>query len=598
MVGASSKKFSNVGRGRFSDTLRGMRNNISSARFSLQPLRPRVRAALLRIAAGERIHPEIVRINLASCVKAACLKAVVFTMPSKQKGLRMQSSDIFLGDPGLGKGLGAEWREDLLFSSKRMLQDYADSEIRASKLPLIGPLNEGHVDRVRERNVFKDVEGKERIADMALPFLIDLPNGSCEAVFLTASRNRGCGVIPIMEYLKDKQTIIDKNGSNGVFLESHDMTMRAMAYKTTESVPRIRNNTVFWQIYINLEDTLDWFSTAGNNGTARRLCYSYGDSSGMDDIPVQNCSAITEELSKRLLVMFTIFREAHPSSLKFVFHNPNQLLHNVVEEDMQQILQNNELTNTHMDAVFDGSGRANVLVGNAKLIILRNYAQEIAENTFSEGDSSINQLAKNLRSLIGQKAAEMNLLANLITRNSQELREYYHNIFHQHAGLQELSRVDITEAVESVSRSRKIYVAYLEAAEYENNFATGNKHMSKIFAPPACGNLSPIRKVLIFTLHYVKNRKSESKSVKQFLKKNITFKAFAEDLDEVLNKLIQLGVLSIVIREDRTKRNANGEVIVRRKRYFQTLYDNENIEHKNFLRDFQRVYPGQSIISN
>ena len=252
---------------------------------------------------------------------------------------------------------------------------------------------------------------------------------------------------------------------------------------------------------------------------------------------MHNCSDITEELSKRLLVMFKNFRDAHPSSLKFVFHNPNQVLHNVVEEDMQQVLQNNELTDTNMDAVFDGSGRANVLVGNANLIILRNHAQEIAENTFSEGDSSINQLAKNLRSLIGQKAAEMNLLANLITRNSQELREYYHNIFHQHAGLQVLSRVGITEAVESVSRSRKIYVAYLEAAEYENNFATGNKHMSKIFAPPACGNLSSIRKVLIFTLHYVKNRKSESISVKQFLKKNITFKAFAQDLDEVLNKL-------------------------------------------------------------
>ena len=55
----------------------------------------------------------------------------------------MQSSDVFLGDPGLGKGLGAEWREDLLFSCKRMLQDYADSENRASKLTLIGPLNEG-----------------------------------------------------------------------------------------------------------------------------------------------------------------------------------------------------------------------------------------------------------------------------------------------------------------------------------------------------------------------------------------------------------------------------------------------------------------------
>ena len=106
------------------------------------------------------------------------------------------------------------------------------------------------------------------------------------------------------------------------------------------------------------------------------------------------------------------------------------------------------------------------------------------------------------------------------------------------------------------------------------------------------------QKALIFTLHYVKDRKSESKSVKQFLKKNATFKSFGEDANEVLNKLIEIGVLKIVVREDRKKRNANGQVIVRRKRYFQTFYDNTKIPHKTFLKDFQRVYPGQTIIKN
>ena len=245
MAATISKKIFNIGRTHFSDGLVSIRKDISSARFSLQYLRPRIRAVLLQIAAGERIHPEIVRINLSSCVKLACLKAVVFTIPSKKKGLRMQTSDVFFGDPGLGKGLGFEWREDLLKQCKRMMMDYAEAEKRDSKILLIGPLNEGEVDRVQERRVFKHFDGRTLVADMQLPFLIDLPNGSCEAVFLTASRNRGSGMVPIMEYLKDKQTILDKYGSNGVFLESHDSKMRPMAYKTTESVPQINNNSVF-----------------------------------------------------------------------------------------------------------------------------------------------------------------------------------------------------------------------------------------------------------------------------------------------------------------------------------------------------------------
>ena len=75
MAATTYKKFPYIGRTHFSEGLVSIRKGISSARFSLQYLRPRIRAVLLQIAAGERIHPEIVRINLSSCVKLACLKA-------------------------------------------------------------------------------------------------------------------------------------------------------------------------------------------------------------------------------------------------------------------------------------------------------------------------------------------------------------------------------------------------------------------------------------------------------------------------------------------------------------------------------------------
>ena len=257
MAPGMTKKFSNACRSHLSDALRAIRSDVSSARFSVQYLRPKVRAVLLKISAGERVHPEIIRINLSGCVKSACLKAVVFTIPSKVKGLRVQSSDVFLGDPGLGKGLGAEWCEDLLTSTKTMLMDYAKAQYHDMQFPVQGPLNEGVENKVVKPRVFKHFDGVELIANMNLPFLVDLPNGSCEAVFLTASRNCASGVIQIHEYLKDKQTIVDKLGTNGVFLGSHDTTMKPMVYKTTESVPEMKNNSVFWQIYINLEDSLD-----------------------------------------------------------------------------------------------------------------------------------------------------------------------------------------------------------------------------------------------------------------------------------------------------------------------------------------------------
>ena len=47
--------------------------------------------------------------------------------------------------------------------------------------------------------MFKYVDGVERFSDLKLPFLVDLPNGSCEAVFLIASKNAGSGLVPILE---------------------------------------------------------------------------------------------------------------------------------------------------------------------------------------------------------------------------------------------------------------------------------------------------------------------------------------------------------------------------------------------------------------
>ena len=57
----------------------------------------------MKITAGERILPEYVRAVLSGFMKIAALKAVVYTIPSKAKGLRIQTTDIILGEPGVGK---------------------------------------------------------------------------------------------------------------------------------------------------------------------------------------------------------------------------------------------------------------------------------------------------------------------------------------------------------------------------------------------------------------------------------------------------------------------------------------------------------------
>ena len=45
--------------------------------------------------------------------------------------------------------------------------------------------------------------------------------------------------VPINEYIRDRQTILDKTGGTGVFLNSHDRGMKSLVYKTTVCVPEI-----------------------------------------------------------------------------------------------------------------------------------------------------------------------------------------------------------------------------------------------------------------------------------------------------------------------------------------------------------------------
>ena len=99
--------------------------------------------------------------------------------------------------------------------------------------------------RRNNRLTFKDLDGIRKLADLPLPGLLQLPTGSCEAMLLRVSRNNGFGYVPINEYIRDRQTILDKGGNNGIFLNSHDGEMKALVYKTTVCVPEMPRLNMF-----------------------------------------------------------------------------------------------------------------------------------------------------------------------------------------------------------------------------------------------------------------------------------------------------------------------------------------------------------------
>ena len=133
------RKFSMLGRQKLESSLEDIFGNISTVQYCLSKLRSKVRTFLLRIAAGESVHPEIVRMQMGIFVKSAVLRAEVFTMPTKSEGLRMQSSEVHIGAPGVGKGLGCAWGNKIMRSSRQMASDYLRTQSK-----LILNVDQGH----------------------------------------------------------------------------------------------------------------------------------------------------------------------------------------------------------------------------------------------------------------------------------------------------------------------------------------------------------------------------------------------------------------------------------------------------------------------
>ena len=192
----------------------------------------------------------------------------------------------------------------------------------------------------------------------------------------------------------------------------------------------------------------------------------------MEKIEPKSCKRLNAELSQRIMAFFQIFRENFPKQVQYHFGIlPNDDVPEGDDEDIVTPVSDNQLSE-----VFE---REEDIKENIppKLQFLRQVAQDMAEKTYTDGDCSIEQLTKNLISLIGQKSVEMHMLANLASMNSDEIRAHYTKICTEDDGAVELDRIDIVEAAEVIRRSRTILLAFKEAQEFENNFI---KHKAKI----------------------------------------------------------------------------------------------------------------------
>ena len=236
--------------------------------------------------------------------------------------------------------------------------------------------------------------------------------------------------------------------------------------------------------------------------------------------------------------------------------------------------------------------------------LLIQNAEEIAEKTYTDGDSSREQVTKNLTSLISKKSVEMNLLAVLASKTCDEIETHFNDIFGNNAGRVELERIYILEGAELVRRSRQIYLAFREAVEFESNFIKAKSKIPRTYFHRRAINISTMCKAMIFSLHYIVDKITAARHVKQSLKKNNSFKAFGIDMNRVITELTTLGVLTT---EQRVKRarganlpvpgQNNVNVQERRETYFQVLYDDTNNAHKSFLKSYQVIYPGEIFYS-
>ena len=138
--------------------------------------------------------------------------------------------------------------------------------------------------------------------------------------------------------------------------------------------------------------------------------------------------------------------------------------------------------------------------------------------------------------------------------------------------------------------------------DFEENFVKQKSKMPKTFFIKSKIEVSTEQKAMIFALHYIGEKKSAAKHVKLFSKKNSSFRAFALNVDDILQRLTNLGFLSVESRIKRRRvlnelapRVQEVRIEVRRERFFKIHYRNERAEHVKFLDMYQTIYPGELI---
>ena len=66
-------------------------------------------------------------------------------------------------------------------------------------------------------SVFLRILMGKKVGNLELPGLFELPTDSCDALILRAAHNSGFGYVPINEYIRDRQSILEKHNPNGLF---------------------------------------------------------------------------------------------------------------------------------------------------------------------------------------------------------------------------------------------------------------------------------------------------------------------------------------------------------------------------------------------
>ena len=184
------------------------------------------------------------------------------------------------------------------------------------------------------------------------------------------------------------------------------------------------------------------------------------------------------------------------------------------------------------------------------------------------------------------------MLANFARMICEELMKHY-----QSDKLQ-IQRIDLVEGAELVRRSRKKMISLCVAVEFEENFMKVKSKIPKSYFLRTTVEISGLC-AMIFVLHYIEGKKSVAANLKQSLKKNSSFRAFAYDLDVLLRELTALGVLAIEQRVKRRRvevpiqRGVNEINIVQRSQgFFKIIFNENNENQRDFLQFYQAIYPG------